>query len=168
MIIKTHPFELDRKQYFRLNIRQYIFKRKKLYILILIALSIAGFLGYITDLFKDPFFLSLFGVALGLLALLIIIVPLNFYYYAKTPKNNLFFTKRTMEWNNERMKVVLEDGSLSELKLNTILEIQQFPDYYLIYISKHQFYYLPFNAFKSNDDHQAFQELMQSIGKLNK
>lgn len=52
----------------------------------------------------------------------------------------------------------LSDGSEHKLNLENIIKTINRKEYYLIYISKHQFIYVPKYAFKSDEDRKTFEE----------
>lgn len=151
MNIKTKEFQLTKGEYFNIITLKY-FKRK--WWLFILLFLIAGLLW-----FAGRFYIALFITVFAIIYPIFLII--FFWIYCNSKKNKIFYTKRFYEVDNEFLSAYLEDGSLQKTKLDNIIKVVKTSKYYLLYISITQFFYIPFNAFKNEEELKIFDGLLK-------
>ncbi len=97
-------------------------------------------------------------IVIGCILFIFVIVPINFIRYANSLENNIFYLDRKYIIDDDMIKTELSDKSKSEVKLKNIFKVLKYNKYYLLFISKQQFYYLPVDSFKSINDLKVFDD----------
>jgi hypothetical protein len=100
--------------------------------------------------------------------ILLIALPAVFYlfiflyygYYAYCKQNAIFFKERYYELDGEFLTGFIDDGSTARVNLSNVINLIRRKEYFLLYISKDQFVYLPFDCFKSEVDVDNFEKNM--------
>lgn len=147
MEIKTKDFELTKKEYFKILMINYF---KWWFIAFIFLMGI-----FVRKIFY-------WGVILAYCIWLI----LYFWFYTNSKKNKIFFKKRHFEINDDFLICYLEDGSLDKIKIDNIIKVIKKPKYYLLFISKNNFIYLPLEIFSSSEDIKNFDSLFKSKNLL--
>lgn len=143
MNIKTKEFSLSKKDFFVIITLGYLKSRWWLIILLLLLW-----------LYKNAIFI-------GLLTFFYIFwIILYCWVYANSKKNKIFFQKSYYEIDKDFITGYLEDGGIDKLKLSNIIKIVKTSKYFLLYISKTQFIYLPLNVFTCQEDINNFNSFL--------
>ena len=150
-MIECKPFKQSKEEYFKLILKVQI-KKKWWIILLVIILSIYNSLmnegepGYIIWIFAP--------------VILILVYYIQIRRFAFSNKNKIFFTERKLFFNNKIMRFNLDSGIIDEVPYNNVIEVKSEEKYWMAYISKGQFIYIPKNIFYTNDDFEHFQEYL--------
>ena len=97
---------------------------------------------------------AIFFIAFGYGYPLLLVAVL--YRYSQ---NEIFFTPRRLNIDEEKISSNFDDG-YTEISWKHILKLKFMHGYWLLYISKNQFIYIPTSAFKSETDLNAFKNLL--------
>jgi hypothetical protein len=156
-MIKTERFALNSQDYFKILIISYL-KRRWWMIAIMVLLGISFLLKNEKDSFDYFFiFFSFFYP---------IILIIQYWRFANSKQNRLFLVERYFEISEDALVGKLKDGSESIIKKENFIKAVQLRDYYLIYISKGQFVFIPKKAFMNQQDENWFiAEYMNKIPK---
>ena len=147
-MITTKKFKLDTKEYFNILLIRYIKRRWWSFILLLIIATYILLKGK-TDSF-DNFMLML-------VIIYPILIVLQFWRYANSKDNKIFLVERYYEIDNDAITGIVDNNAPSSIKLEYIIKFDTIKQYYLLYISKHQFLCIPIDSFKSNTDKEYFE-----------
>ncbi len=86
--------------------------------------------------------------------------------YAYSKENKVFLLGRYYEIDSDMITGIMEDGTSQPLKTEHFIKIIKTSKYYLLYIAKSQFIYLPVDAFSNNTDIEWFEnEIIKKIKK---
>jgi hypothetical protein len=156
-MIKTDKFSLTNLDYFKILITTYLKKRWWM-----ISLMLLFGLFFIFKQNKDSFeyFLLFFAFFYP------IILLIQYWRYANSKENKLFLIERFFEISEDSITGILTDGSKSIVKLDNIIKVTTLKKYYLLYISKSQFIYIPKNSFMNQQDQEWFtNEIIKKLKK---
>ncbi len=109
---------------------------------------------------KGPSLTLLLIAALPVLLLAYIIFRCWMHSNSKT--NRLFFEERTFEINSKDIDIVLKDGPTSKIQINDIARVVKNSSYYLLFLSKKQFVYVPLSAFRTPGDINSFDSILKA------
>lgn len=82
------------------------------------------------------------------------------YFLAKSSKNKNLFIPRRLIVDSEKIVSQSEGNVYNELPLTYIINAIERKSYWLLFIAKSQFIYIPKNAFISPEDAAAFRKLI--------
>ena len=91
----------------------------------------------------------------------LVFIIFYFLWYAYSKKNILFFKERYFEIDNDFITGYLDDGSMDKINLQNIVGFLKRKDFFLLWISKGHFIYMPFSCFKSESDLKEFERIIQ-------
>jgi len=146
MEIKTKEYSLTPFESFRILYYDSIKK-------ILLALVILTIIGLIVNY-------KLLVIFIGIMPILIMI---KCWRFVNSRENACYLKKRRIDINNKKLSVYRDDGELMEVLLTNIVKVLKRKQYYLIYIAKDSFLYLPISAFNSSKDINEFELLLKQI-----
>jgi hypothetical protein len=155
-MITTKNIQLTPKKYFSIMINRYIRQRWWLY----------AFLWLITillSLIKVDMF-TIFMLCFSVLYPLAIIF--TYKRYAKSNDNKIAFIEKHYQIDETTLTSYLSDGTSGTIKLQNIIKTVKAKDCFLLFISKGQFYYFPYNSFNSEDDFQTFKKYISAFVKV--
>jgi hypothetical protein len=150
-MIATKEFSISKKEYFKILAQLRFRKSWPVY-----AFTIFFAVYLLNDFGKDTF--STFFVIYGMF--LTPFVFLYLYFWTHSNKNKIVFVPRQLTIDNEKISTTI-DGALSEIPLKYITKIIELKQYWLIYISKSQFVFVPKTVFHSESDCKEFEELIK-------
>jgi hypothetical protein len=142
MIVKTKKYRLTPSKYIRIALTN-IF-REQWWIGIL-------FIGGAAGLFFIVYKISAI-VTIVLLLLYMLFWWIQFYSLTKLEDNKLMFERLFYEINKDRIIIFLNTKQGMSIDWKQIVSVRQGKDYFLFFISKAQFIYLPYHAFQG--EHQ--------------
>ena len=90
-----------------------------------------------------------------------VFVVIYLWYYAKTKQNKAFFKERYYKIDGSTMYCETKDNETGNVNLDTVVKVMKRKNYYLVYLSKVQFFYIPVKAFKSQEDAEMFNQLLK-------
>ena len=83
---------------------------------------------------------------------------------AHAKDNKLFYIGRSFEITEDKINGLIEDGTESAVKFEHVIKIKILMNYYLLYITKNQFLYIPKDSFQSETDRVWFEkEIIQQL-----
>jgi len=148
-MIKTQEIKITANEFFRLILSIYLKKRWWLvawiWILIIILLF-SGHMGF---------------VEIALLALILlfqVIIVGQYWFYAHSKDNRLYLLARYYEIDTDQIIEVMEDGTTSTIRNERFIKMMKTARYYLLYVARNEYIYLPVSAFESSPDLEWFEE----------
>ncbi len=150
MEIKTSKFQITKEKYLSILLALYFKKLSWLLGMLFLIVLLLFSLGSFTFAYVFAFFLILYPIAL-IIRLLV---------FVNSEKNKIFYLEQFIEIKSKFLKVIYYDGNLSKVKLREINKVAIKQKYYLIYISPNKFFYLPKEAFQSEEDRKKFEKIV--------
>lgn len=156
-MITTEKIQLTSLDLFKILLITY-FKKKWWLFLLIWAMGASLFLDSRNDSFAD--FFVVFAISYPIYFLI-------FYWrYANSKDNKIFLLERYYGISEDKIVGILDDGTESPIKLEHFIKVVELKKFYLLYISKSQFIYIPKDSFKSESDKEWFvKEIVKRIGK---
>ena len=150
-MIQTKEFSLTKKKYTKivLLIR---FKKSWWLYLLMFLLGLFHLPKFGNDNFSTFFVLFSFSYPF--------IISIYLYFWAGSKDHQPIFSKTKLSFNDEYL-FFERDGNESKLMPNSIQKVLSKNDYWLIYLSKGQFIYIPKNIFHNVDDFESFSRLIK-------
>lgn len=142
-MIKTAKYIFPPFTYFKIVIKQNLKKSWWLYALC--------FLFAMKQLFSDDRSeFSIFMIVFGIVYLPVVLI--YYYFWATNKKNEPLFVERQLIFDNGKIVITAQNGITSELLVNHIQKTIENTEYFLLYISKSQFIYLPKKAITNDSE----------------
>jgi hypothetical protein len=156
-MIRTHSINLSANEFFRLILSIYLKKRWWLVAWIWILIIILLFSGHI----------GLVEIALLSLILLFQVIIIGQYWiYAHSKDNRIYLLARYYEIGSDQVVELMEDGTTSTIRTERFIKVMKTTRYYLLYVARNEYIYLPFIAFESLGDREWFEnEIVNKIKK---
>jgi len=156
-MIKTQNIKITANEFFRLILSIYVKKRWWLvawiWILIIILLF-SGHIGFVE--------ITLFALIL----LFQVIIVGQYWFYAHSKDNRIYLFARYYEIDRAQIVEVMEDGTTSTIRTERFIKVMKTNRYYLLYVARNEYIYLPFSAFESLADQKWFEnEIVNKIKK---
>ena len=148
-MIRTKEFSLGRGEFFKILTNNYLWRRWWLFVLLSILASYEILRGYF----------PVFIISFTTFYLIAVVAYCWSYSYSKV--NGFYFEERFFEFDDEFLTTHVRDGSFQRLKLDNIFYVVKTPNYYLLYIAKNLFVYLPRCAFLSDEDSRNFETILR-------
>jgi len=156
-MIKTQDIKLTANEFFRLILSIYLKKRWWLVAWIWILIIILLFSGHI----------GLVEITLLALILLFqVVIIAQYWFYAHAKDNRLYLLSRYYEIDTDRIVETMEDGTSSIIKNERFIKVMKTTSYYLLYVARNEYVYLPVGAFESLTDREWFEDAI--VGKISK
>ena len=156
-MIRTQNIKISATEFFRLIFSIYLKKRWWLvawiWILIIILLF-SGRIGFVEI------------TLLALILLFQVIIVGQYWLYAHSKDNRLYLLARYYEIDRAQIIEVMEDGTTSTIRTERFIKVMKTPKYYLLYVARNEYIYLPVSAFESLDDQEWFEE--EIVGEIKK
>ncbi|MBE9205794.1 YcxB family protein [Nostoc sp. LEGE 06077] len=154
MQIKTKTFEITPKQLRNLLTFDY-YRRMKITFIILVVLLVINIIFAVIQNRFDWWLIYLVG-------LIAYFVSLPLLFQVQKRSSALNFQNRYCEIDENFFALFYEDGSIIKLNYSHFFKVTKKADYYFLYMTKAQFYYLPVAAFESEKDIHRFDLFLQS------
>jgi len=156
-MIKTQEIKLTANEFFRLILSIYLKKRWWLLAWIWILIIILLFSGRI-----GPVEIILLAIIL----LFQVIIVAQYWIYAHSKDNRIYLLSRHYEMDTDQVVELMEDGTTSTIRTERFIRVMKTPRYYLLYVARNEYIYLPLDAFASLADQEWFEnEIVNKIGK---
>jgi len=156
-MIKTQNIKITANEFFRLILSIYVKKRWWLVAWIWILIIILLFSGHIG-------FVEI--TLLALIVLFQVIIIGQYWFYAHSKDNRIYLSSRHYEIDTNHVIELMEDGTSSTIKTERFVKVMKTNRYYLLYVARNEYIYLPINAFESLDDIDWFEkEIVSQIKK---
>ena len=146
-MLRTEKFALTIQDYFKMLIVIYLKRRWWM-------ISLTIFMGFLFLLKNEKESLDYFFIFFGFFYPIIILI--QYWRFASSRENSLFLIERYYEISEDELIGKLSDGSESTIKKANFIKSIELKSYYLLYISKSQFVYIPKKAFINQDDEDFF------------
>jgi hypothetical protein len=153
-MIKTKPFRLTPNTYFKIVLMRQIQRVWWLHLLVIFA---AVSLLFQRNDHPSSALLIVFGFAY-LPALVIYL-----YFWATSSSNSLLFEEREMTAYEDKL-TMSAGGNSSELVYASVRYVVETSDFFLLYIARSMFVYVPKDAFVNSDDLEVFSKYFRSKG----
>lgn len=150
-MIETKKFEQSQKIYFDIVLSTRIRKSWWLYILLIIV-GIFHLYQYINTLNNSNLMWSLACL------LYPVIIYISLYRFAHSKNQKIFLSERQLFFNSEIFKIVENDGSFSEIPYTKIANTVSKVEYWMLYLNKNNYIYVPKNIFYKKEDFEKFEE----------
>lgn len=150
-MIQTKEFSISKQQYFKIILISRLKKSWWLYLL-MFFLGILSIPKFGTDNFSTLFVLFSFSHPF--------LMFIYLYFWVNSKGHSPIFSKTKFSFNTEYLHFE-RDGNESKLIPNSIQKAVSKKEYWLIYVSKGQFIYVPKNIFLSTDDYESFSQLIK-------
>lgn len=156
MGLQTNTFKMERQEYFRILVRNWVQKRWWLYSLIYVLVISLTLMIVIFGLPIRASYIALVIVA--------VLMPLYylFWFWRQTgsKENALFYRERSFTITEEFLEATLDDGSMDKIRWQNILYFKKVNGGFLLFISKQQFIYIPNRVFQNDSDISKFNDLV--------
>jgi len=154
-MIKTQEIKITANEFFRLILSIYLKKRWWLlawiWILVIILL-LGGSIGLI-EIFLLAFILLFQVIIVG-----------QYWFYAHSKDNRIYLMARHYEIDTDQVVEMMEDGTSSTIRTERFIKMMKTPRYYLLYVARNEYIYLPVKAFQSLADLEWFEsEIVKKI-----
>ncbi len=147
-MVITNSVKIEKSKFFKILLVRYLKTRWPLYgSVILIATLVSqkeSFDG------GDEFFLILF-------LLYPILIVIQYWRWVNSSENKIFLTERKYEIDENKITGITDENNYSIIEKEHFIKSDIVLNTYLLYISKTQFLYFPFDAFKSIEDQKWFE-----------
>lgn len=153
-MITTKEVQLSPKKYLEISLWHTFHNSKWFIVVWVLIMVVLGVLNH--DYITFPAAVIIF---LG-------IIPFFIWLAAKNQKNRGFYKKHSYRFDDNFFYSSSVDGTKSELAWTRILEVRKRKQEYLLYISAHQFIYIPFHAFTSEKDRKEFEKILENKNLL--
>ncbi len=155
-MITTKKFSLSKQTYFGILVKTYFRSRWWFPVLFWVFAILFAMDGINTiDLF-----LVLYAVIFPFILLL------TFRRQAYSAQNKLFLMERYFEFDTEKSTGYLTDGTAQVIMNSNFFKVFTTESYYLLYLARNQFVYIPVSAFNNEEDKKWFEaEIIARIRK---
>lgn len=154
----SKPYRFTAKEYFRLALKTTLLRAWWLYAIILI-------LAAVNILSKDPvirvigYFLLIFGCIWPIVSVLI----LRYRIFSKD--NDNLFLERTLSFDQEHFFITDTSGVENKIPYSRIIKIKESKTFWLLYLAKYNFIYLPKNIFSTEQEREQFKKNINTLKK---
>lgn len=147
MEIVTNQISLTKKQYFNILVINWIATRW--WILVIVFCTAFILKTEVGNFFKVFSFLYPAFVVIYL------------WFYAKTKQNKAFFKERYYKIDGSTLYCETKYNETGTVNLDTVVKVKKRRNYYLVYLSKAQFFYIPVKSFKNQEDIGTFTHILK-------
>lgn len=150
-MIEINSFRLTPNIYFGIIVKRHLQKSWWLYVL---CLLFSLYFLFSTDRSSFAVFMIIFGI------IYLPSVLIYYFFWATSSKNNTLFLDRKLTLESEKLSMNA-DGIYSELAYKHVQKIVETSDYFLLYVAKSQFVYIPKSAFVDAADIEKFKRIIE-------
>lgn len=105
-------------------------------------------------------------ILLALILLFQLVIIAQYWFYAHSKDNRIYLLSRYYEIDTDRIVETMEDGTSSIIKNERFIKVMKTTSYYLLYVARNEYVYLPVSSFESLDDREWFEvEIVNKIKK---
>ena len=148
LMIQTKPTSLSKKQFFQLLIVRYVKNKWWLLALMLIFFALIASREVLDR--TDFVFLMMF-------ASYPLLIVIQFWLWVNSKENKIFLIERTYEIEEGMIIGKIDKNNFSTTEKSNIIKSDTILNTYLLYLSKNQFFYFPFDSFQSEEDRIWFE-----------
>jgi hypothetical protein len=156
-MIKTKEIKITANEFFRLILSIYLKKRWWLvaWIWILIVILLLSRQIGLVEI-----------ILLALILLFQVVIIGQYWFYAHSKDNRIYLLSRYYEIDTDRIVETMEDGTSSTIKTERFINVLKTSGYYLLYVARNEYIYLPVGAFQSLADREWFENVI--LNKIRK
>jgi hypothetical protein len=151
-MIKTKEFAFPKSIYIRILIKNSL-KRSLWAFIFLIVVAAYQFTKGMSNT-------TLLLIALPIVYLLYIII--RCWMHTNSKINKLFFKGRVFEIDNQTIIITFNGKIASEIRIVDIARVIKNSKYYLLFMSKKKFIYVPISAFRTTGDISRFDSILKA------
>ncbi len=151
---ETKPFTQLPKTYFGILLKTKFQKKGWLYTL-LVAIGCIHLYWF----FSNDSYGNLIWAILCFLIPLFVVVYL--WRFSVSDENKEFLSEKQLFFDSEKIKIIDANQNEGIIPYQQIQFIKDSPNYWLLYIGKNQFFYIPKNIFNTPEDFDKFQQFIQ-------
>lgn len=156
-MIKTQEIKITANEFFRLILSIYLKKRWWL-------VAWIWFLIVILLLTRQIGLVEI--ILLTLILIFQVVIIGQYWLYAHSKDNRIYLLSRYYEIDPDQVIEMMEDGTSSTIKTERFIKVLKTSTYYLLYVARNEYIYLPVCAFKSLSDREWFEnEILNRIKK---
>jgi hypothetical protein len=105
---------------------------------------------------------NLLLILIALLVALISYLVFKCWRHSNSKTQRLFFKERVFEINSQSIDVLFTEGTASKIQINDIARVVKNKEYYLLFLTKKQFIYVPLFAFRTPGDINSFDAILKA------
>jgi hypothetical protein len=154
MRLETRTVSISKRDFFWILMRRTYSGRRSLWI----VLSLLSCVGIFNAVSKGDFLIL--WLALGLIAVLAGYSPISIARYVTSEDTANFYARRKYVITDDTLTVELESGTVSQFPLSRITKAVRYGNYYLLFLSPQQYFYVPADCFASAKDAEMFSEIL--------
>lgn len=94
----------------------------------------------------------------------LIFIFVHLYIFAHSKDKEVFLSQKHLFFNDEALRVEESTGGFGELPYHRITKVVDNKNYWMLYLSKNQFIYVPKDIFYSETDFERFRQLIHIAG----
>jgi hypothetical protein len=156
-MIRTRKIELNSDEFFYLLLTIYFKRRWLLLVWIWLVIFVLLFSTRIS---------SVEYLLIAFLCLMQVLQIIQYWFYSHLKANAIYLLPRLFEITADQIVEWMDDGTSSTIKTDRFNRVIRTGKCYLLFLSKNEYVYLPFNAFESDTDRKWFEtEIIGRIGK---
>ncbi|MEW5820860.1 MAG: YcxB family protein [Cyanobacteriota bacterium] len=152
MTITTKKFFFNKDLYIKVHLSQ-------LFITVIFEFIILSIIVVIGAILGSCFF-AFFCIVIYIL--IFVFKFINLYIDSRSKDNQSLYMRKYHEIDENFISTSYEDGTGGKLNLSCVINIKKTKEYYLLYMSPTQFIYIPFDAFKSEEDRINFEGFLKN------
>ncbi len=150
-MIQTRKIELTSDEFFYLLLAIYLKKRWWMLAWVWISVFILLFLANISSLeYLLIAFIILFQAGL----------VVQYWIYAHSRENRIYLLSRYFEIDPDQVVEHMEDGTSSTIKVERFVKVMKTGKFYLLFLARNEYVYLPVTAFESTSDLEWFESVI--------
>lgn len=154
MVIKTKKVQLEKNKYIKLALINFMAQKKHLtYALIPIAICCIA-----------VFYFSWWWISLGILTAVLYVAfwAIQFAGVTMMAQNKPLFEKLTYEIDSRQVLMKINEKQGMPIKWEMIKKVVEAKEYFLLFIDKAQFVYLPHKGFNSENDLNFLRHILKN------
>lgn len=154
MIIKTKKVQLEKKNYIKIALVNFMMQKKHL-LYALIPLAICAI---------SIFYFSWWWIVLGVLTAILYVAfwAVQFTGVTMMEQNKPLFEKLMFEIDSRQILMKINEKQGMPIKWDMIKNVVVEKDHYLFFLDKAQFVYLPLKAFNTDNDLNFLKHILKS------
>ncbi|MEM7185369.1 MAG: YcxB family protein [Bacteroidota bacterium] len=154
---ETKPFTQEKKTYFTIVLKTALRRRWWMYVLVLFV-TLGNFYLYAAKGRSSHLVWALVGLGY----FIYIFVYLYRFSYSKDKED--FLSEKQLFFNDDALRIEESAGGFGEIPYHRIHKVVDESDFWMLYLSKNQFVYIPKDIFYSETDYERFRQLIHTTG----
>ncbi len=95
-----------------------------------------------------------------------LVLVVQYWLYANSKDNRIYLMPRFFEIDSQQIVERMDDKTSSTIKTERFVRVMRTGKYYLLFVAKNEYLYIPFNAFETDSDREWFEnEIVNKIKK---